>query len=217
MPYVINCLSSCRSYALSLTTRYPFASRSNRVMMTFLREVLGMSKKGSVIWLTGISGAGKTTLSIALKKELESRGKQISLLDGDVVRDLFEGDLGVSKPDRIMNVRRVTFAAAMLADAGVDVIVANIAPYFEVRDFIRRKIKNYYQIYVKTSVETVQKRDVKGLYAKFEKGEIKNLVGLDDPYEEPRCPDITVDSSIESEQDSLKRILEGIEKSDLPI
>jgi len=145
-----------------------------------------------VIWLTGVSGSGKSTLALALKSEFEKRSKPVEILDGDVVRDFFENDLGYSREERILNVRRVAFAAQMLSQHGVNVIVANIAPYFEVRDFIRRKIENYTQVFVTATEKTLRERDTKGYYAKFESGQMDNMVGQDDKYDEPRNPDLVL-------------------------
>ena len=106
-----------------------------------------------------------------------------------------------------MNVRRVAFAASLLAEHGVLVIVANIAPYYEVRDFIRRKTKNYIQVYVKASLEEVRRRDVKGFYQKYENGEIKDIIGVDDEYATPRSPDLIVDTEKEDPEKSTEKIL----------
>lgn len=162
---------------------------------------------GCVIWFTGISGSGKTTLGTLLKKRLEQKKFKVEMLDGDVVRNYFENDLGYTRKERIQNVRRIAFAAKMLADHGVIVIVANIAPYYEVRDFIRRKIPNYFQIYLKASLEKVAERDVKGHYGNFTKGKIKSLVGLDDEYDIPRNPALTIDTDHQSVETSIAKIL----------
>ena len=149
-----------------------------------------------VIWFTGISGAGKTTLAELVKQEFESRKLPIVLLDGDVVRDFFENDLGYSRLDRIQNVKRIAFAANLLALKGINVIVANIAPYYEVRDFIRRKLEDrYIQIFINSSVESVTVRDIKGYYKKIAEGKMDNLIGVDDAYDLPRNPDLVIDTN----------------------
>lgn len=164
-----------------------------------------------VVWLTGISGAGKSTLGRRLEAYLKSQNQEAVFLDGDVIREFFEGDLGYSRAERVQNVRRVVFGAYLLARQGVTVIVANMAPYYEVRDFIRRKLDAYLQIYVKASVEVVSRRDVKGIYQEYansgERGGGK-LVGVDDEYEEPRSPDLTVYTDEETEEESFKKVLE---------
>lgn len=160
-----------------------------------------------VIWLTGLSGAGKSTVGEKLFREFRAQGRPCEFLDGDQVRGFFEGDLGYSRKERILNVRRIAFAAFVLAKNGINVVVANVAPYYEVRDFVRRKLGDYYvQIYMKASVDEVMQRDPQGHYAKFRRGEMKNLIGIDDPYDEPRNPDLTVDTGCESIQQSFERI-----------
>lgn len=161
-----------------------------------------------VIWLTGISGAGKTTLGTKLTKFLVHKAKkQTQFLDGDIVREFFENDLGYTHAERVFNVERIAFTAHMLAQNDVNAVVANIAPYYEVRDFIRRKIPNYIQIYLKASVDKVSQRDVKGHYKKASVGKNKNLIGIDDPYEIPRQPDLVIDTDRESVDESLQKII----------
>lgn len=160
-----------------------------------------------VIWLTGLSGSGKTTLGLRLKAELEKKYGRVELLDGDAVRDFFENDLGYSRKERILNVKRIAFAAMLVARNGTHVIVANIAPYYEVRDFIRKHIKDYIQIYLNASVEKVMERDVKGQYAKYKSGQMNNLIGIDDQYDIPRNPHLVIDTANESVGESLNRIM----------
>ena len=164
-------------------------------------------KMAKVIWLTGISGSGKTTLGGLLKIVLEKNRGQVEFLDGDMVRKFFRDDLGYSREERIMNVKRIAFAAMLVAKQGTPVIVANIAPYYEARDFIRESIPDYIQIYLKTSVEKVMERDVKGHYARYKDGIEKNLVGVDDEYDVPRNPHLIVDTQYDSVEESLQKIL----------
>lgn len=173
------------------------------------------NKNGVVIWLTGISGSGKTTLGKMLKKKLDKKNESVELIDGDKVREFFEHDLGYTRNDRIMNIKRITFAAKLLAENGTHVIVANIAPYYEVRDFIRKHIKNYIQIYLKASLEGVMKRDVKGHYRKHANVVMKNIIGLDDKYDIPRNPDLIIDTEAESAEQSFEKILNYLEKHKL--
>lgn len=163
---------------------------------------------GYVIWLTGISGSGKTTLGIGIKEYLEKKYSQVEFIDGDIVRGFFENDLGYSRKERILNVKRIAFAAMLVAKNGTNVVVANIAPYYEVRDFIRKHIKNYIQIYLNISLEEVMRRDVKGHYAKYEKGKMDNLIGADDIYDVPRQPDLIVNTGETTSEESLSRIIE---------
>lgn len=171
---------------------------------------------GHVIWLTGISGSGKSTLGAMLAQHLSANSlKQVEFLDGDAIREFFENDLGYTKPERIANVKRVAFGAYLLAKNGVLAVVANIAPYYEVRDFIRKKILNYTQIYLKTSLSKVAQRDVKGYYQNFDKGQQNNLIGLDDPYEEPRTPDLIIQTDQETIEDSFNQILSLLKKQNI--
>ena len=162
-----------------------------------------------VIWLTGISGAGKSTLGERLRIEYLNKNLPVVFLDGDVVREFFENDLGYSRAERIQNVKRIAFAANLLAENGINVIVANIAPYYEVRDFIRRKLgAKYVQVFINSSIDTVSTRDVKGYYKKSSAGQMSNLIGVDDVYETPRNPDLMIDTNNSSIEESLKKILE---------
>lgn len=161
-----------------------------------------------VIWLTGISGAGKTTLGQLVQDALHKRHGAVEFIDGDSVRDFFENDLGYSRAERILNVKRIAFAAMLVARHGTHVVVANIAPYYEVRDFIRKHIRDYIQVYVKASPEKVMERDVKGHYARLASGATSNIIGFDDMYDIPRHPDVIVDTDRESVEQSLAGILD---------
>jgi len=163
--------------------------------------------KGSVIWFTGISGSGKTTMA-GMTKELllKHQSLPVQILDGDLVRTFFKNDLGYSRGERIENIKRIIFAASLLADNNVAVIVANIAPYIEVRDIARRTIKNYIQVYLKLSTQDARARDTKGLYQAFDQGKIRNIIGFDDPYEEPRSPDIVIDTGNRSLADTVSEV-----------
>lgn len=161
----------------------------------------------NIIWLTGISGAGKTTLGLALKEKFKNRYGSIEFLDGEAIRRFFGNDLGFSRKERILNVKRIAFAAMLVAENGTNVIVANIAPYYEVRDFIRKNLKNYIQIYLKVSVEEAIRRDVKGHYKAYREGRLKDIIGLDDGYDVPRNPDLVIDTERETVEESLSRIL----------
>ncbi len=172
-------------------------------------------KMAYVIWFTGISGSGKTTLALKLKAELERKYGHIELIDGDSVREFFENDLGYTRKERILNVKRIAFAAMLVARNGTHVIVANIAPYYEVRNFIRKRIKGYLEIYLKISLEEAMKRDVKGHYKKFKQGKLNNLVGVDDNYDIPRNPDLIVETGKETAEESLLKIMDFLGKKGL--
>jgi adenylylsulfate kinase len=171
-----------------------------------------MVQKGMVLWLTGISGAGKSTIALRLKEKLKIQLQALEILDGDIVRDFFENDLGYTEKERILKVKRIGFAAKLLADHGVFVIVANIAPYAEVREFLRKNLNNYIQVYVKVSPEGAVSRDVKGLYKDYNNSKMENLIGVDDRYDIPKTPDLVVDTEQESVESSVSKILDYLEQ-----
>ncbi|MCI0488727.1 MAG: adenylyl-sulfate kinase [Blastocatellia bacterium] len=170
-----------------------------------------MRNRGLVIWLTGLSGAGKTTLALALAEALLAEGHRIEMLDGDEVRENLSRGLGFSKEDRDTNVRRIGFVARLLARNGVIVLASAISPYRQSRDDVRRSIEDdgvrFLEVFVRCPIDVLVERDVKGLYRKALAGEIKNFTGISDPYEEPFAPDCEVDSSTESVDQSAARIL----------
>ncbi len=169
--------------------------------------------KGYCLWFTGLSGAGKTTITNLLVKELLQRGSKLEVLDGDVVRENLSKGLGFSKEDRDTNIRRIAFVANLLSRNGVPVITAAISPYREIRDEARQMMDGrFIEIYVKASVEACEERDVKGLYAKARSGEIKEFTGVSDPYEEPVDPEITVETESQSPEESAKQIVGYLEK-----
>lgn len=170
---------------------------------------------GFTLWMTGLSGAGKTTLALALEKELRARNLRVERLDGDVVREGLTRDLGFSKEDRDKNIERVTFVARLLSRNGVAVLAAFISPYRQARDRARRETTHFIEVYVKASLETVIARDVKGMYKKALAGEIRNFTGISDPYEEPLAPEITIESDTESVEQSVARILDYLEQRGL--
>ncbi len=165
-----------------------------------------MTHKGFTIWFTGLSGAGKTTVSDVLEARLRGLGAKVEVLDGDVVRTNLSKGLGFSKEDRDINVKRIGFVAALLSRNGVIAITAAISPYIEIRDSIRADIENFVEVYAHCPMETLIERDVKGLYKKALAGEIKNFTGVSDPYEAPLHPEVTFDSSKETPQVSADRI-----------
>jgi adenylyl-sulfate kinase len=162
--------------------------------------------------MTGMSGAGKTALAIPLEAELRKRGLKVERLDGDIVRQSLTRDLGFSKEDRDKNIERVTFVAKLLARNGVAVICSFISPYQAVRANVREEVGNFVEVYCYAPLETLVERDVKGLYKKALTGEIENFTGVSDPYEEPENPDVTIDSSAETLEESLGKILARLEE-----
>jgi adenylyl-sulfate kinase len=170
--------------------------------------------KGTVIWLTGLSGAGKTTLARSLAKQIEAAGRLVETLDGDEVRESLSRGLGFSKADRDTNVHRIGFVARLLARNGVTVIVPVISPYRETRNDVRRLVEQdgseFVEVFVRCDLPTLIERDVKGLYKKAIAGEVKNFTGISDPYEEPLAPEILVDTFAQSVDESEAHVLEKL-------
>ncbi len=172
-------------------------------------------QSGFTLWLTGLSGAGKTTISLALERQLRERGLYVERLDGDTVREGLTRDLGFSKEDRDKNIERVTFVARLLSRNGVGVIAAFISPYREARQKVREQTTNFIEVHVNASVEVCASRDVKGLYAKALSGELKNFTGVSDPYEAPENPEIIVNTGDETLEQSVDKIITYLEAHDL--
>lgn len=168
---------------------------------------------GFVLWFTGLSGAGKTTIAQALLPKLLERGIRIERLDGDVIRQSLTKDLGFSKEDRDLNIERVTFVAKLLSRNNVGVVAAFMSPYGETRDYVRNEVINYIEVFVDAPVEVCEERDVKGLYAKFRAGEIQNLNGLDLPYDEPVTPDIHIRTHEETVEESVTKVIAWLEEN----
>ena len=146
--------------------------------------------RGVTVWFTGLSGAGKTTISEAVEKTLRSHGYKVEPLDGDIVRQNLTKGLGFSKADRDENIRRIGFVAQLLSRNGVVVLVSAISPYREIRDEVRGRIGDFVEVFVNAPLETCEERDIKGLYKKARAGEIKGFTGIDDPYEAPLKPEV---------------------------
>jgi adenylyl-sulfate kinase len=173
-------------------------------------------EKGFTLWFTGLSGAGKSTITGYVVDELTARGSKIEVLDGDVVRENLSKGLGFSKEDRDTNIRRIAFVADVLSRNDVPVITAAISPYREIRDEARELMNGrFIEAYVKASVEVCEERDVKGLYAKARSGEIKEFTGVSDPYEAPENPELVLDTESQSPEESAKQIIAYLEERDL--
>jgi adenylyl-sulfate kinase len=162
--------------------------------------------KGFTVWFTGLSGSGKSTLSHLLEQQLRAMDAKVELLDGDIVRTRLCKGLGFSKEDRDENIRRIGFVCELLSRNGVIAIVAAISPYREVRDEVRARISNFVEVHVTCPLEVLVQRDIKGLYKKAIAGEIQHFTGISDPYEPPLAPDVTVNSSTETTEESLDKI-----------
>ena len=164
------------------------------------------------LWMTGLSGAGQTTLANALERELNKRGKHTYILDGDNLRHGLNSDLGFSEADRNENVRRAAEAAQLMVDAGLIVIVGLISPFKQERDWARSLFKDnqFKEIYISTSMQECEQRDVKGLYQKARRGEVKDFTGIDSPYEPPENPDVIIDTQNKSVSECVQMILEKV-------
>jgi adenylylsulfate kinase len=170
-------------------------------------------RQGFTIWMTGLPGSGKSTLSLLLKTKLErDYGRFVELLDGDEIRKGLSKDLGMSRADREEHARRVAFVAKLLTRNGVVPIVALISPYRTSRAGARETIggDRFVEVFVKASLATCEKRDPKGLYAKARRGEITDMTGVQDPYEEPLDPDIVVDTELGSPEDSAESVIRSL-------
>jgi adenylylsulfate kinase len=166
---------------------------------------------GFTLWFTGLSGAGKSTLADLAAQEFRRRGHRVEILDGDEVRTHLSKGLGFSKEDRDTNIRRIGYVCRLLSRNGVIAISAAISPYREVRDEVRKGHERFFEVYVKCSLDALIERDVKGLYKKALKGEIKSFTGVSDPYEEPLSPELVVESDHETVEASLAKLLGALE------
>lgn len=176
-----------------------------------------MRQHGMTLWFTGLSGAGKTTISRALEKELLEKGYKVEVLDGDVVRQNLTKGLGFSKADRDENIRRIGFVAHILSRNGVIVIVSAISPYRKIREEVRQRIGDFIEVYVNAPLEVCEQRDVKGLYKKARAGEIKGFTGIDDPYDPPLNPEVECRTDLESLPESVAKVMAKLkERIDLP-
>lgn len=169
-------------------------------------EITANRHAACVIWLTGLSGAGKSTVAKIVAQKLRSQNKPVEELDGDAIRSVFP-QTGFTRSDRNEHIRRVAFLASRLEHHGVTVVVSLISPYEDSREFAKSLCKNFLEVYISTPLSICQSRDPKGLYKKFEQGLIKNMSGLDEPYEIPTGPDIIVDTTTFSAEQSACEIL----------
>jgi adenylylsulfate kinase len=166
--------------------------------------------RGAVIWFTGLSGSGKTTIAHQVEETLLESGVPVEILDGDVVRENLSKGLGFSKEDRDINIRRIAFVAHLLQRNGVFVITAAISPYRAIREEARAMIKDFVEVYAEAPLEVCEERDVKGLYAKARAGEIKGFTGVDDPYEPPPRPEVTCKTDRETVEGSAQKVIDKL-------
>ena len=169
-------------------------------------------QKGFTLWFTGLSGAGKSTLAATVEKEIRGRGRNVEILDGDVVRTHLSKGLGFSREDRDINIKRIAFVCALLTRNGVATISAAISPFRETRDWARQEIGNFVEVYVSAPLDTVIARDVKGLYKQALEGKIAQFTGVSDPYEEPLNPELVVETDKQSVEESTALIIAKLEE-----
>jgi len=169
------------------------------------------TSQGLTVWLTGLSSAGKTTISKALHETLCARGQRAEWLDGDVMRERLCKGLGFSKSDRDENIRRIGFVAELLTRHGVIVIVSAISPYRQVRAEVRQRIGSFLEVYVHTPLAVCEQRDLKGIYRRARAGEIHNVTGVDDPYEPPVVPDVECRTDLETLAESTAKVLDAVD------
>jgi len=167
-------------------------------------------QQSAIIWFTGLSGSGKSTIACALEKRLHDRSTRTYILDGDNMRYGLNNDLGFSDEDRSENIRRIGEVSKLFVDAGVIVLSSFISPFIEDRGFVRNIVNNdeFIEIFVKCPLDICEQRDPKGLYMKARKGEIKYFTGIDSPYEEPVKPEITIDTSVTGIDESVDKIID---------
>lgn len=183
----------------------------DRMMSRDDKEQL-LKQRGMMLWFTGLSGSGKSTVAIALERELHSRGLLCRILDGDNIRSGINNNLGFSAEDRVENIRRIAEVGRLFVDTGIITIAAFISPNNQLREMAAEIIgkDDFVEVFVSTPLKECEKRDVKGLYAKARRGEIKNFTGISAPFEAPEHPDITLDTSKLPIEESVKILLDYV-------
>ena len=167
----------------------------------------GTNTEAPVLWFTGLSGSGKSTIAERVYQDLVRRGVAAEYIDGDALREVFP-NTGFTRAEREEHLRRTGYMASRLAAHGVTVIASFVSPYRNSREFIRKLCGNFAEIYVATPLDECERRDVKGLYARARRGEIKNFTGIDDPYEPPEKPELALDTRVLSVDECVARVLE---------
>ena len=187
---------------------YPIFDR----MLTRADKEELLNQHSVMIWFTGLSGSGKSTIAIALERELQKRGLLCRILDGDNIRSGINNNLGFSEEDRVENIRRIAEIGKLFVDTGIITIAAFISPNNDIREMAANIIgkENFLEIFVCTPIEECERRDVKGLYAKARRGEIKNFTGISAPFEAPANPALSIDTSKLSVEESVNKLLELI-------
>lgn len=187
---------------------YPIFDR----MLTRADKEELLQQHSIMIWFTGLSGSGKSTIAISLERELQKRGLLCRILDGDNIRSGINNNLGFTDADRVENIRRISEIGKLFIDTGIITIAAFISPNKDIREMSSNIIgkENFLEIFISTPIEECERRDVKGLYAKARKGEIKNFTGISSPFEAPENPALSLDTSILTVEESVNKLLELI-------
>jgi len=183
----------------------------DRMLSRKEKEAL-LGQRAVMVWFTGLSGSGKSTIAIALERELHRRGMLCRILDGDNIRSGINNNLGFTEADRVENIRRIAEVSRLFIDTGIITIAAFISPNSDIREMAADIIgrDDFLEIYVSTPLEACEHRDVKGLYAKARKGEIKNFTGISAPFEAPAHPALTLDTSVLTLEESVQKLLDLI-------
>lgn len=196
---------------LTLSDRVPVSEAADQIK-ALLGDQEESGRQGAVLWFTGLSGSGKSTIAEKVVESLERTGDRVEHLDGDTIRDIFP-EIGFTHAERDSHVRHIGFLASRLERHRVIVVVSLISPYEESRSFVRQLCDNFIEIYVATPIEECERRDVKGLYARARRGEITNFTGIDDPYEIPVNPELTIDTRGVSVDDAAAVVLNRVRES----
>lgn len=181
-------------------------------MLTRKEKEALLGQHAVMVWFTGLSGSGKSTLAVALERELHRRGFFCRILDGDNVRSGINNNLGFTEADRMENIRRIAEVSKLFIDTGVITIAAFISPTHEMREMVAGIVgrDDFLEVYVSTPLEECERRDVKGLYAKARRGEIKNFTGISAPFEPPLHPDLALDTSVLSLKEAVEKLLDAV-------
>lgn len=183
-------------------------------MMTRADKEQLLNQRGLMVWFTGLSGSGKSTIAIALERELHRRGLLCRILDGDNIRSGINNNLGFSEEDRVENIRRIAEIGKLFVDTGIITLAAFISPNNALRQMAAEIIgkEDFIEVYVSTPIEVCEQRDVKGLYARARRGEIKDFTGVSAPFEAPEHPDLSLDTSVLTLEESVGKLIELILK-----
>ena len=200
--------SPCTIFARNMSTQENIYPIFDRMMTREDKEQL-LHQRGVMLWFTGLSGSGKSTVAIALERELHKRGLLCRILDGDNIRSGINANIGFSAEDRRENIRRVAEVAKLFVDTGIITIAAFVSPTEELRQLAQQIIgkDDFKEIYISTPIEECERRDVKGLYARARRGEVKNFTGISAPFEAPQHPALSLDTSKLPIEESVKHLL----------